>query len=271
MRHARARESSRDNRLLKEKSVKEKKTLKLIGLEPRPEVDRDFIDWYMKEHLPVLMKSREVLSISVNQIMTGLSDPSHPGLAEPEGGYAKYLSIFEFNSIDGCKTFQGNSQAIDAFDKAKDDWKPSDVIVKFHEHYTLDKAWEIRSKRNVGLLHFVGVDVPDELKDAMKFFHEKNTVPTLSRNRNLISIERYDIVDLPTTQSYSFALQKAGTRPKILNIYRLGGISQFKSYENSKEMHLNSQNFTRFASSYLPNTFKVVMRIQYLPLKTFRR
>lgn len=234
--------------------------------ESREEYDGKYLEWYERTYVPILLKNPSLWRMTLYRIAFGLADPTHPGLAEAKENYAKYLTINEFKNGASLKAFLRSSWTDEAERNLRKTWNDK-VTIKFREWYQLDKSWEVRKLAKVGLIHVVGVDLPSEAASALKKFHEEQTVPTLSANPNLLSVRRYEIAGKIQTTTARPASRPTGNSPKILNIYALKGIEEFRAYEHSLEMETNSKNYIKFASTWPPGTFRTVTRAQYTPLR----
>lgn len=246
-----------------------KSFIQVMASESLPELDEQYNKWCEEVQIPGLLKSASLLAARRYQIIRGLSDPAHPGLAEPEGGYGKYLTIFEFSNEDGFEAFNNSTEKEEVLTDTVKTWKRGEIAVKFEALYRLRGTWEGKVKANSGLIHITGMVLPSEAEDAFNRFYHENTVPTMLGNPKLLGVDSYELVKGIFSTEYPYAIESKAEYPKYYNIYRLESPQEFQAYEHSPEMHTNSANFAKFAQSWPPGTFQIVIRAQYLPIGTW--
>lgn len=239
----------------------------VYGTESIPDLDEQYSKWCEDEYIPCLLEDANLRAVIHYQIIKGLSDPTHPGLAEPKGGYPKYLTVYEFESEKSCRAFQ-NGQAIKkAAEKANQTWTNSEIIVKFQAPYKLRGSWVGQKQAKVGLIHITGVVIPEEANEAFNYYFHNYTIPTLIQNLNLLGADSYQLTGELNPPASPFVLELEETIPKYYNIYKLEGPETFKVYEHSAEMSTNNKNFAKYAEDWPPGTFKVATRVQYAVVK----
>lgn len=245
--------------------------MEVVASESLPELDEKYNKWYEEMHIPSLLQNPNLLNVDRYRIVGGLSDPTHPGLAEPKEGYAKYLTIFNFENEEGFKAFDSSPEMEEALANATQMWKSGEVTVKFRAQYELRGIWEGKVKAKTGLIHITGVNVPPQADEAFNHFYHEMTIPTMIANPRLLGVDSYELVKGLARIDYPFAIEPESGYPKYYNIYKLENPESFRVYEHSHEMTTNSKNFTKFSESWPPGTFKVAIRVQYIPIMSWKR
>jgi len=243
--------------------------MQVVAIESIPELNKKFREWYEVENLPCLFEDPNLSAVCHYQIIKGLSDPTHPGLAEPKGGYAKYLTIYGFESEASYRAFENGLEMKKVLANAIKTWKNGEIIIKFQAQYRLRGTWLGQKKAKVGLIHITGVEIPDEADEAFSRYYDGNIIPTVIKNPNLLGADSYQLVEGINHSVSPFIIEHKGKYPKYYNIYKLEGPEAFRVYEHSAEMITNNKNFAKFAEAWPPSTFKVVIRAQYVPIKTW--
>jgi len=234
-----------------------------------PDLDEKYRRWHEEEYVPCLIQDTNLLAATHYEIIRGLGDPTHPGLAEPEGGYGKYLTIYEFESEESCRSFESGAEMNKALEKAKKTWQNGEVIIKFQAQYRLRGSWAGQKQAKIGLIHITGVVVPEEADEAFNYYFHNYTIPTLIQNPRLLGADSYQLVSGLDYPVAPFLLEHKGEYPKYYNIYKLEGPESFKIYEHSNEMLTNNKNFAKYAEGWPPGTFKVAIRVQYVIKKAW--
>jgi len=243
----------------------EESFIQLITSDSLPEVDDQYSKWCEEIQIPGLFKNANLLAVKRYRIIRGLSDPTHPGLAEPEGGYSKYLTIFEFADERGFADFDNSLEKKEVLANTIKTWKHGEITVTLEAQYRLKGIWEGKIKADIGLIHITGIVVPPEAEEAFNGFYHENTVPTMLENPKLLGIESYELVKGIFSTEHPYSIRLNTRYPRYYNIYHLESPEEFQIYEHSAEMARNSANFSRFAQSWPPGTFQVAMRLQYTP------
>ena len=251
--------------------MKAKNFMLVCASESLPELDEKYDKWCEKEYIPYVFGDFNLLVAGHYKIVRGLSDPTHPGLAEPEGGYAKYLTIYEFASEESYHAFENGPEMKKALASANKNWKNGEIVIKFQAQYKLRGTWLGQKKAKVGLIHITGVEIPEEADEAFNRYYHENTIPTMIKNPNLLRADSYQLVKGISRSVSPFITEHKGNYPKYYNIYRLESLEAFQVYEHSTEMITNNKNFAKFAEAWPPGTFKIVIRAQYLPLKIWTK
>jgi len=242
--------------------------VQVVAIESIPELNKKFREWYEVENLPCLFEDPNLSAVCHYQIIKGLSDPTHPGLAEPKGGYTKYLTVYGFESEASYRAFEDGSEMKKVLANAIKTWRTGEIIVKFQAQYRLRATWLGQKKAKVGLIHTTGVEIPDEADEAFRRYYDVNIMPTVIKNPNLLRADSYQLVEGINHSISPFIIENKGKYPKYYNIYKFEGPEAFRVYEHSTEMITNNKNFAKFAEAWPPGTFKVVIRAQYVPIKT---
>ncbi|MGA2400718.1 MAG: DUF4286 family protein, partial [Syntrophobacteraceae bacterium] len=58
----------------------------MVGIECKPQYEREFIVWYDETHVPLLLKFKGLKGVSRYKLSTG------------NGGYPAFLAVYEFSS-----------------------------------------------------------------------------------------------------------------------------------------------------------------------------
>jgi len=248
-----------------------KPLIQVIASESLPELDKRYSKWCENIQIPALLRNPNLLCVSRYRIIVGISDPSHPGLAEPKEGYAKYLTIFEFENEEAFKTFDRSPEMEEALANEIQTWESGEIVVKFRAQYRLRYTWEGKVKAKVGIIHTSGVNIPPEADETFNRYYFEKAIPTITGNPYLMGVDSYELVKGLARSDYPFTIEPKGGYPKYYNIYKLESVEAFRAYEYSHEMTTNSRNFTNFAESWPPGTFKVAIRAQYIPIGSWAR
>lgn len=243
----------------------EESFIQLITSDSLPEVDDQYSKWCEKIQIPDLLKNANLLTVKRYRIIQGLGDPTHPGLAEPEGGYSKYLTIFKFADEEGFIAFNNSLEKKKVLANTIETWKHGEIAVTLDAQYRLRGRWEGKVKADTGLIHITGMVIPPKAEDAFNRFYHENTVLTMLGNPKLLGIESYELVKGIFSTEHPYSIGPKTRYPKYYNIYHLESPEEFQVYEHSAEMVRNSANFSRFAQTWPPGTFQVAMRVQYTP------
>lgn len=243
----------------------------VCGSESPSELDDKYNKWLTQEYIPNLFKDSNVLAATHYEIVKGLSDPTHPGLAEPKGGYAKYLTIYEFENEEKYRAFENGSAMKEALAKASKTWQNGEITIKFQAQYRCRGSWMGQRQAKAGLIHITGVVVPEEADAAFNGYFHENTIPTMIKNPNLLKADSYQLIKGLNSSVAPFGFKHEGEYPKYYNIYELEGPEVFSVYEHSTEMLTNNKNFAKFASAWPLGTFRLVMRAQYVLSKTWAK
>ena len=242
--------------------------VQVVAIESIPELNKKFREWYEVENLPCLFEDPNLSAVCHYQIIKGLSDPTHPGLAEPKGGYTKYLTVYGFESEASYRAFEDGSEMKKVLASAVKTWRTGEIVIKFQAQYRLRATWLGQKKAKVGLIHTTGVEIPDEADEAFRRYYDVDIMPTVIKNPNLLRADSYQLVEGINHSISPFIIENKGKYPKYYNIYKFEGPEAFRVYEHSTEMITNNKNFAKFAEAWPPGTFKVVIRAQYVPIKT---
>ncbi len=234
--------------------------LQVIASEALPELDEKYKKWCEEVYIPSLFENPNLLIASHYEIVSGISAP-HPGYVEPEAGYAKYLTIYEFGSEEGFKAFGQEMER--TLSNATKTWESGEVTIEFQAQYKLRNTWEGKRKAKVGLVNTTGVVLPPEAENAFYQYYCEKAIPTVLANPKLLSADSYELVEGLTCKNLPF------TYPKYYNIYKFESLEAFRSFDHSEEMLTNNKSYTKFLESWLPKAIKGVIRAQYLPLKTW--
>ncbi len=231
--------------------------------EPLPELEEEYNKWYDEVHIPKVLKHPALSGVTRYKIVTGISDPDHPGLAEPKEGYARYLTIYDFDDEEGFKAFDYDPGVKEAKESSAQKWQGGGLAVKFRAQYKPRRTWEGKVKTKVGMIHLVGTTVPPEVEDEFNHWYDEIHIPIVLPNPRLLGLTRYEIVAGIANPDHPFIKPEEERYPKYLTIYDFESPESFHTYDHSPEIQAANEEMK---GSWKPGIIKVLMRAQYVPL-----
>lgn len=239
--------------------------------EPVPELEGKYNKWYDEVHIPIVLKNPALLGLTRYKIVTGISDPSHPGLAEPKEGYARYLTIYDFENEETFRAFDQSPEMKEALEDLTRTWRSGELTVKFRAQYKPRRTWEGKVKAPMGMIHMVGPTVPPQVEDEFNHWYDEIHIPVLLRDPRLLGLTRYKIVTGIAHPDHPHSTGPGEAYPKYLTIYNFESPESFRAYDHSPEMNAENEEWEKMRESWNPGATKVLMRAQYTPIRTWTR
>lgn len=106
------------------------------------------------------------------------------------------------------------------------------------------------------LIHLVGIRCKPEAEEKFNRWYNEVHVPMLMKFKGLKEVTRYRIAS------------ESPEYPNYLAVYKFDNYDVYQAYDSSPERAAVSEEMKQ---TWKGDEFKVVWRVQYQPLKTFKR
>ncbi len=102
----------------------------VVGTKCAPELEAKFNKWYDEVHIPLLRKSRLLLSVTRYKLAPGT-----------EGDYPKYMASYEFKDLAALKAWEAGEEMRAAREEKKVSWATESFESKWRVAFEPIKTW----------------------------------------------------------------------------------------------------------------------------------
>jgi uncharacterized protein (TIGR02118 family) len=107
-----------------------KPVIRIIAVKADPKFDKQFREWYVKTHVPMLMK------------YPGLKKTTQCDLLDPDGSSPGFLALFEFESEEAFAGYEKSPEFAEARKDASGRWSDQQREVKIRLNYRVEEVWQ---------------------------------------------------------------------------------------------------------------------------------
>jgi uncharacterized protein (TIGR02118 family) len=107
--------------------MENKPVIRVIAIKVDPEFDKQFRDWYIETHIPMLMK------------YPGLKEATQCDLIDPDGSSPGFLALLEFESEEAFADYENSPELADALKDSASRWSNRHREVKMRLNYRVEK------------------------------------------------------------------------------------------------------------------------------------
>ncbi|MFC1929663.1 EthD family reductase [Chloroflexota bacterium] len=107
-----------------------KSVINMRGIDCPPELEEKFNKWYEETHIPMLLKTGEVRSVTRYK------------RAGDDGNYPKYLAVYEFENQQAFEKYKNSPEMVAALEDVKKTWPDKKYESKWSTQYEAMRTWK---------------------------------------------------------------------------------------------------------------------------------